>query len=85
MMHSYKEGELEHWDDYTWLPGHEPLPQPSSTAAAPKVNGESAHLPNGHAAADMMDIDSDTWWEGAEQQDMSALDSVLDSCLAVGS
>ncbi|KAF9882046.1 transcriptional co-activator [Colletotrichum karsti] len=83
ISYGYREGELENWHDYTWLPGTEGL-------ANGKIEGNTdirpappQQLPNGHV--DAMEIDSEPWWEGADSQDMGALDSVLDSCLAVGS
>ncbi|OBR07486.1 Transcriptional co-activator [Colletotrichum higginsianum IMI 349063] len=82
ISYGYREGELENWHDYTWLPGHEPIG--SKTGEAPSVKPLAAEqLSNGHV--DAMDIDSESWWEGAGPQDMGALDSVLESCLAVGS
>ncbi|KAF6833906.1 hypothetical protein CMUS01_06373 [Colletotrichum musicola] len=85
ISYGYREGELENWNDYTWLPGFEELDGTKSPEAADVRPSTIAQpqLPNGHA--DAMDIDSEPWWEGAEAPDMGALDSVLDSCLAVGS
>ncbi|KAF4976792.1 hypothetical protein FZEAL_6598 [Fusarium zealandicum] len=83
VIYGYREGELENWDDYTWLPdqAHQGLPEEHHVAG---INGGKVYeLPNGHP--DAMDIDTETWWEGAENQDMDMLDGVLDSCLAVGS
>jgi transcriptional coactivator HFI1/ADA1 len=84
ILNNYREGELEHWDDYTWIPGQEAAPAMAKTSASAKLNGGSSYLPNGHAV-ELMDIDTEMWWDGAETQDATALDSVLDSCLAVGS
>ncbi|TDZ27289.1 Transcriptional coactivator hfi1 [Colletotrichum spinosum] len=84
ISYGYREGELENWHDYTWLPGFEPVghtkrnEEPLDTRPS-----TSRQLPNGHV--DAMDVDTEPWWEGADAQDMSSLDSVLDSCLAVGS
>jgi transcriptional coactivator HFI1/ADA1 len=83
ILYNYREGELENWEDYTWLPGQE-----QTEKSKPKINGLNSHsissnLPNGHTEA--MDVDMDLSWEGAEPQDMATLDNVLDSCLAVGS
>ncbi|EHK16497.1 uncharacterized protein TRIVIDRAFT_65738 [Trichoderma virens Gv29-8] len=78
ILYGYREGELENWKDYTWVNG-EPPAQPVEELA---TNGDLG-LTNG-ALPDTMDIDNDIGWEGAENPDMDMLDSVLDSCLAVG-
>lgn len=80
--YGYREGELENWDDYSYIHGQEPdrhhdIFNPST------VNGEKNELVNGYP--DAMEIDNEHYWEGAESQDLDMLDSVLDSCLAVGS
>jgi transcriptional coactivator HFI1/ADA1 len=80
VLYGYREGELENWDDYTWV--HDEEPERHVEELHTGVNGGEV-LPNGHP--DTMDIDSEMWWEGAENHDMDMLDSVLDSCLAVGS
>lgn len=73
----YREGELENYNDHTWIDSYEP--------------GHVEELTNGHDAsgitngADAMDIDTEIGWEGAEDNDMDMLDGMLDSCLAVGS
>lgn len=78
----YREGELENWDDYTWIDGYEPTGRIEEIPAG-MANGSSVELTNGHQ--DAMDIDNEAWWDGAEDQDMDMLDGMLDSCLAVGS
>ncbi|PHH70234.1 hypothetical protein CDD80_6156 [Ophiocordyceps camponoti-rufipedis] len=76
----YRDGELENWDDYTYIGGKRPEPVDSGGMARQEQSGAL----NGHAEA--MDIDAgDGWWEGAERQDVDMLDGILDSCLAVGS
>ncbi|SPJ77792.1 related to transcriptional coactivator HFI1 [Fusarium torulosum] len=83
VIYGYREGELENWDDYTWVYDQAP-PRSTEERHGPEVNGGHVYeLPNGHP--DAMDIDTETWWEGAESQDADMLDSVLDSCLAAGS
>ncbi|KAL6859654.1 transcriptional regulator of RNA polII, SAGA, subunit domain-containing protein [Trichoderma novae-zelandiae] len=79
ILYGYREGELENWTDYTWVNGEPPEPRVEELW----TNGET-ELANG-AVTDAMDIDNEMWWEGAETTDMDMLDSVLDSCLAVGS
>jgi transcriptional coactivator HFI1/ADA1 len=82
ILYSYREGELEHWDDYSWVHGQEPLG--GDEWNFPEVNGRDVvELPNGQA--DPMDIDHEAYWDGADTMDMDMLDGMLDSCLAVGS
>ncbi len=78
----YREGELENWDDYTWIDGYEPTGRVEEIPVG-MANGSNVELTNGHE--DAMDIDNEAWWDGAEDQDMDMLDGMLDSCLAVGS
>jgi len=83
MTYGYRDGELEHWDDYTWTDEQYSKLPPTEIPRIPGLGSSSGpELTNGHA--DAMDIDNDMWWEGTEAQDMGSLDSVLDSCLAVG-
>lgn len=83
ITYGYREGELENWDDYTWIDEEYSKLPPTEIPQIPGINGATtSDLVNGHV--DAMDIDTDMWWEGAEAQDMGSLDSVLDSCLAVG-
>jgi transcriptional coactivator HFI1/ADA1 len=72
IIYNYREGELEHWGDHTFIDGHEP-------AIPDEVKQEKI---NGHA--DPMEVDGDDYggWEGAETMDMQALDNILESCLA---
>lgn len=79
VLYSYRDGELENWEDYTWMDGIEPDGR-IEELNSDLVNGE---LTNGHH--DAMDIDNDMYWEGAESTDMDMLDGMLDTCLAVGS
>ncbi len=82
VLYDYREGELEYWEDYTWVDGRE-----KANNDAPTINTNGAdrnNLPNGIDHVDHMDIDDDMWWEGADPQNWQILDSVLDSCLAVG-
>lgn len=83
VLYSYREGELELWDDYTWYNNEEPTHVPLELTPLEMNGGRVHELPNGHV--DAMEIDNDTWWEGTETGDMDMLDGVLDSCLAVGS
>ena len=77
IIYGYRDGELEHWDDYTWVHGDKP------TGWVEEIEGDGVReLPSN--GADPMDIDTDLYWEGAEGQDVDMLDGILDSCLAVG-
>ncbi|KAK0619286.1 transcriptional regulator of RNA polII, SAGA, subunit-domain-containing protein [Immersiella caudata] len=91
VIYGYREGELENWDDCTWIDGHDRIVDISDvemTGTAINGKGKAVNLPNGvsshHANPDAMDIDSEPWWEGADVGDGDFLDGVLDSCLAVG-
>ncbi|KAM5382059.1 hypothetical protein ACJZ2D_002661 [Fusarium nematophilum] len=81
VLYGYREGELENWDDYTWINGQGPEGFAEENHAVGMNGGIVQELPNGHP--DAMDIDTETWWEGAESQDQDMLDGLLDSCLAV--
>ncbi|KAH6985785.1 transcriptional regulator of RNA polII, SAGA, subunit-domain-containing protein [Ilyonectria sp. MPI-CAGE-AT-0026] len=83
VLYGYREGELENWDDYTWVHDYEPTGRVEEIIPVGMNGGKSHDLVNGHV--DAMDIDNDMWWEGAESEDMDMLDGVLDSCFAVGS
>lgn len=77
VLYGYREGELENWDDYTWINERRPVAEEAADAQRDLL------LPNGHA--DPMEIDAEIWWDGAEHKDVDMLDGILDSCLAVGS
>lgn len=79
VLYSYREGELEHWNDYTWATEDPPTVEELQDGAADDIGA----ILNGHG--DTMDIDDEIWWHGAEDDDMTMLDGMLDSCLAVGS
>ncbi|KAH8820945.1 transcriptional regulator of RNA polII, SAGA, subunit-domain-containing protein [Xylogone sp. PMI_703] len=88
IMFGYREGELEAWDEYSWPDTHRRIVDhdgdiemhgidlPTSTNGIAAVYGTSIH-------DEPSDVD-DWGWEGAEYQDTSALDNLLDSCLAIG-
>ena len=83
ITNGYREGELESWHDYTWLPDIERAELPDGVAGLPGINGgSSVDLPNGHG--DAMEIDDEMWWPGGEVDDSSQLDTMLDTCLTVG-
>ncbi|KAK3681469.1 transcriptional regulator of RNA polII, SAGA, subunit-domain-containing protein [Podospora appendiculata] len=85
LIFNYREGELENWDDYTWVDGRDRRTDGEDVEMG-GVNGTKAEtLPNGiNHHDDPMDIDNEMWWEGADDNDGDFLDGVLDSCLAVG-
>ena len=89
IIFGYKEGELEEWEEYSFLPGYERIVEQEHEddvimggVNVPNVNGINGT--NGHFDDDLADIDG-LGWEGAGPQDRDALNSLLDSCLAIGS
>jgi transcriptional coactivator HFI1/ADA1 len=87
VIYAYREGELENWDDYTYLDGRQRVVEEEDDVEMGGMNGAgNGHepLPNGVGHGDQMDIDNDMWWEGADPGDGDFLNGVLDSCLAVG-
>ena len=90
VTYDYREGELENWEDYTWVDDDDRLLTPKREGEDIEmggVNGNNAklgHLTNGVEHVDVMDIDNDYYWDGAEDGDGDLLDGVLDSCLTVG-
>ncbi|KAK3900161.1 transcriptional coactivator HFI1/ADA1 [Staphylotrichum tortipilum] len=95
VVYSYREGELENWDDYTYVDGRERVTDADEDVEMGGVNGAGPvvkapppaepPLTNGVGHGDdAMDIDNDMWWEGGETADGDFLNGVLDSCLAVG-
>lgn len=83
MLSGFREGELEHWNDYTWI-GEPPVASSSEELLTNGVATQDSVMVNGHDA-DEMDVDAETElvWDGAEGTDMDLLDGMLDSCLAV--
>ena len=88
VIYGYREGELENWDDYTYVNGGDRITDLDGDVemGGAELNGigkEPELLTNGVVHGDHMDIDNDMWWEGANMPEGSLLDAVLDSCLAV--
>ena len=85
VVYEYREGELENWNDYTYIDGREPTNEQEDVemGGMTMITRKPDTLPNGIHHGDPMDIDNDLWWEGADVADGDFLDSVLDSCLAV--
>lgn len=82
----YKEGELEAWDDYYWLDGNH---NPEEATGDIQMGAVDSHHSNGIVDGDDTDDGlavADNWgWEGGGAEDREALNSLLDSCLAIGS
>jgi transcriptional coactivator HFI1/ADA1 len=84
IMLGYREGEVESWEDYSW-------PEPYVRVVGEDVDADvdmggvngvyGINGANGHPPDD----NDDYGWEGADPDDKLALDSLLDSCLAIGS
>jgi transcriptional coactivator HFI1/ADA1 len=84
IMFGYREGELEGWNDYSWLEGHGRVlgELPERDVDTRGTNGSnSINGVNGHNYEDV----DDYGWEGDGYEDKSSLDNLLDSCLATGS
>ncbi|KAK4237417.1 transcriptional regulator of RNA polII, SAGA, subunit-domain-containing protein [Achaetomium macrosporum] len=88
VIYSYREGELENWDEYTYVDGRQRIVDLDGDVEMGEVNGAAGKaeaLTNGVGhGGDQMDIDNDLWWEGADAADGDFLNGVLDSCLAAG-
>jgi transcriptional coactivator HFI1/ADA1 len=86
ILFGYREGELEAWDDYSWPDGY----APGQILGEIDVDGDIDMLGvngsngvngvNGHY--DLAGEIDDWGWEGASLDDRTALDNLLDSCLA---
>ncbi|KAI1840823.1 hypothetical protein JX265_006936 [Neoarthrinium moseri] len=80
VMYSYREGELEHWDDYSYIDGYEPVAIEDMEMVG-GIDSTNA-ITNGEFESEPMDIDEPWGWQGTDPADLLDLDSVLDSCLA---
>lgn len=86
VIYGYREGELEHWSDYSWVDDHKPLESVDiDMGGVTTTNPNNAPLTNGVLHSEPMDVDEQWGWEGTESMDLQSLDNVLDSCLAVAS
>lgn len=85
VLHTYRDGELDYYSNYTYLPGY--IVASVDEGSAPNgMNGghHASGMVNGGAALDPMDIDEDeSLWVGTSAQDMLVLDNVLDGLLAI--
>lgn len=87
VIYDYREGELENWDDYTYVDGRDRITDLEGDVEMGGVNGtgkDVTPLTNGVGHGELMDIDNDMWWEGTDTTDGDFLNGVLDSCLTVG-
>lgn len=84
VINNYRDGELEKYNSYSYLHGISPKKRSYDDFVTGGVNGaRPRQLTNGGAHPDVMEIDEEPTWEGAESTDTSRLDNVLDTCLAV--
>lgn len=88
VFHEYREGELENWNSYSFLEGHEPGNENSGedvdmADVSNKTN--TVTITNGVIHSGPMDVDDQWGWDGADPADGQTLDDILDSCLAVAS
>ena len=85
VMLGFREGELEAWDDYSWPGTHSRLNDEYVDGDTEMSGVNSSSIPNGVNGVKSQDEDDeDLGWDGWEKQDVSALDNLLDSCLAIG-
>lgn len=81
IMMGYREGEVELWNDYSWPDTHprvvgEDVDADIEMGGMNGINGVNGHF----------EQEADEWgWEGVELGDKNSLDSLLDSCLQIGS
>lgn len=87
LTNAYREGELESFDEYTYLDGYKITASKDGDVdiSVTKVDkGKQPQLTNGLSHDDEMDIDDDYFWVGADDNNLDAIDAVLDATLAVG-
>lgn len=86
LLSNYRDGELENLDNYTFMDGYEKKDSKNGDGVLPLSGVDKAkqpQQPNGLPHDDEMDIDADYYWAGAGDDDMDALDAVLESTLAI--
>ncbi|KUI72865.1 Transcriptional coactivator HFI1/ADA1 [Cytospora mali] len=87
LLNGYRDGELENLNDHAYLDGREaqkPVDEEGDISMAGVEAAKQKQTPNGVPHDNAMDIDDEFFWAGAEEKDLDALDSVLDSIGAVG-
>ncbi|KAI1824312.1 transcriptional regulator of RNA polII, SAGA, subunit-domain-containing protein [Xylaria intraflava] len=83
VLHNYRDGELEHYGNYTYMSEHTPSRVDENTAHNGIDGSHAGALTNGEGP-DPMDLDEDeSAWAGTSAQDMMTLNSVLDGLLAI--
>ncbi|KAI0434347.1 transcriptional regulator of RNA polII, SAGA, subunit-domain-containing protein [Xylaria sp. FL1042] len=82
VLHTYRDGELDHYNNYTYVPGHTHSRIDDESVLNGVASSHSSGIPNG-AVSEPMDIDEESTWAGASSQDMQALDNVLEGLLAI--
>lgn len=85
LMNNYREGELEHLHDHSFVEGFEVRPKQAHRNDMPISavdKGKQLQVLNGQPQ-DEMDVDADYFWAGTADSDMDELDAALDSVLAI--
>ncbi|KAI1355241.1 transcriptional regulator of RNA polII, SAGA, subunit-domain-containing protein [Xylaria sp. FL0043] len=83
VIHTYRDGELDHYSNYTYVPGHTHS-RIDDESTLNGVDGSHAGGMTNGAVSEPMDVDEEeSTWAGTSSQDMQALDSVLEGLLAI--
>ncbi|KAI1331781.1 transcriptional regulator of RNA polII, SAGA, subunit-domain-containing protein [Xylariaceae sp. FL0255] len=84
IFQAYREGELEHYNNYTYIPGYKPPRiQEETPYSKESVDSNGDTIMTNGVAGDPMDVDEEpSAWAGAAAQDMASLNNVLDGLLA---
>ncbi|KAI0551958.1 transcriptional regulator of RNA polII, SAGA, subunit-domain-containing protein [Xylaria curta] len=83
VLHTYRDGELDHYSHYTYVPGYTQSQLDEVMGPNGIHDNHSSGTTNG-AAPEPMDLDEEEpFWAGTGVQDMQTLDSVLDGLLAI--
>jgi transcriptional coactivator HFI1/ADA1 len=85
VMFGYREGELDLWDEFSLLHGYGKTADedPDGDLVMGGITSSTINGTSGNGNLDE-DFDADNWgWEGTSMQDREALNSLLDSCLAI--
>ncbi|KAK5628660.1 hypothetical protein RRF57_004375 [Xylaria bambusicola] len=83
VLHTYRDGELDHYNNYTYVPGYGQPRISDENMVNGVTSSHTGGMTNG-TALDAMDIDEDEpTWAGTSLHDMQTLDNVLDGLLAM--
>ncbi|KAI0811942.1 transcriptional regulator of RNA polII, SAGA, subunit-domain-containing protein [Xylaria sp. FL0064] len=83
VIHTYRDGELDHYSNYTYVPGHTHSRIDDESALNGVDGSHSGGMTNG-VVSEPMDVDEEeSTWAGTSSQDMQALDNVLEGLLAI--